>query len=348
MFTRSLSLIVVLVLLLVTISAGSSPSSSSAPGSATIVSPVYWGAWVPNVPWDMTQQDQFENMAQKGASIIHWGEPWQSGGAFQPFYAANFDAVRSHGSIPMLDWGSWNLGAGVNQRRFQLARISAGAYDSYITGWATSAKNWGHPFFLRFDWEMNASWFPWGATVNGNQIGDYVLAWRHVHDIFTAVGATNVSWIWCPVIEDDTTAPIAALYPGDAYVDWVAMDGYNWAGDSDVGWLTFSQLFQPTYNDLLGLAPSKPIMIGEMATSDNGGPSGYPYDKANWIGDALTTQLPANFPQIKAIVWFNWNSGNSALSWPIQTSQQAIDAFAQGIGSSYYASNDFANLSTLP
>ena len=51
------------------------------------------------------------------------------------------------------------------------------------------AADWGHwPFFLRFDWEMNGFWFPWNEGVNGNKPGEFVAAWRHVHDIFTEVG----------------------------------------------------------------------------------------------------------------------------------------------------------------
>ena len=48
---------------------------------------------------------------------------------------------------------------------------SGAAYDSYIRGFATAAKSWGHPFFLRFNWEMNGNWFPWSEGVNGNKTG---------------------------------------------------------------------------------------------------------------------------------------------------------------------------------
>ena len=86
--------------------------------------------------------------------------------------------------------------------------------------WATAAKAWGHPFFLRFDHEMNGNWqFPWAELLNGNKPGDYVKAWRHVHDMFTSLGATNVSWVWCPNVSGGSTRPMAQLYPGDAYVD---------------------------------------------------------------------------------------------------------------------------------
>ena len=77
----------------------------------------------------------------------------------------------------------------------------AGRYDEYIREFAEEARAWGHPFFLRFNWEMNGDWFPWSEGVNGNPSGEYVAAWRHVHDIFAAVGATNVTWVWCPFVD---------------------------------------------------------------------------------------------------------------------------------------------------
>ena len=81
---------------------------------------------------------------------------------------------------------------------FQLSDVIAGTYDAYIAQFAAEAQDWGHPFFLRFNWEMNGNWFPWSEGVNGNNPGEYVAAWRHVHDIFAAVGATNATWVWCP------------------------------------------------------------------------------------------------------------------------------------------------------
>ena len=112
---------------------------------------------------------------------------------------------------------------------FQLSDVLSGRYDSYIREFAEAARNWGHSFFLRYDWEMNGNWFPWNEAVNENNPGEYVAAWRHVHDIFTAVGATNATWVWCPYAEDDRHfTNLAPLYPGDEYVDWTCMDGFNW------------------------------------------------------------------------------------------------------------------------
>jgi hypothetical protein len=291
-------------------------------------------------------------------SIIHWGQPWKLGdGTWAEFQTTYFDNVRNHGSIPMINWASQKLGAGVNQTDFQLRDIYQGNYDAYITRWATDAKNWGHPFFLRFNHEMNGWWYPWGegktstgATVNGNSSGDFVRAWQHVHDIFTSVGATNVSWVWAPNQIGNSTnyAELSTLYPGDAYVDWTGLSVYNkyntWEGlnpllsANGVTWLKNS------YGLVLNVAPNKPMMLAEVASIEAGDGG---TKKAAWITDALTVQIPTNFPKIKAIVWMNWDV-NAGKTYPIESSTAATNAWAAGISSSLYASNQYANLNTFP
>jgi beta-mannanase len=242
---------------------------------------------------------QFEAQSNKNMAILHWGQPWKMSGAYQPFQAGYFSNVRSHGSIPFIDWGTWALGGGVLQTDFQLADISAGSHDAYIRQWAADAKAWGHPFFLRFNWEMNGTWqFPWSEQLNGNLPGDYVRAWRHVHDLFAQVGAANATWVWCPNVSGGTTIPVASVYPGDDYVDWTCLDGYNkyqtWLGmrsvftGSGINWLYDS------YTDILSVAPNKPIMIGETASLEAGGGGA---KKAAWLADAFgnlnTSPIPA-------------------------------------------------------
>jgi hypothetical protein len=223
-----------------------------------------------------------------------------------------------------------------------LRTIINGTHDAFIRSWAIAAKQWGHPFFLRFDAEQNGDWYPWSEIRNGNTAGQFVQAWKHVHDIFTQAGATNVTWVWCPNIMYAGATPLAELYPGDRYVDWVAMDGYNYGTtpSNDVGWKSFYDLFKPTYDELQTLAPEKPVMIAETASTEDGG------SKTAWITDALTVQLPTNFPNIKAFLWYNANDADTGLV--IETSASAQAAFAAGIASAYYASNIFGTLTTSP
>lgn len=298
------------------------------------------------MPWDpqaLPLQDQFEQRAGKRASLIHWGVPWFHQGSYHEFYPEVFDRVRTRGALPLVDWGSFDWCCGPDQPQFRLAEIANGRHDAYVRRWASAAKAWGHPLFLRFNWEMNGHWqFPWAEPLNGNQPGDYVRAWRHVHEIFRQVGATNVSWVWCPNIVGPQTVPLGGLYPGDAYVDWVGLDGYNWGTAQGGHWQTAAELFQASYDELGRLAPSKPIMLAETASAEAGG------SKAAWIEDLLLAQLPNRFPRVKALVWFNWNDNNPALSWPIESSPEASAAFARGIGSAYYRANEYAHFATSP
>jgi Bacterial Ig domain len=306
---------------------------------------IYWGAFINGAqygfgtpPWDWRSVDTFDSHAAKNISMLALGSSW--GSSSNTFPTAAMDAVRSHGMIPFYSWASMTAGGGSSDPNFQLQDIINGNYDSYITTFAQAAKAWGHPFFLRFDWEMNLiGTFPWVQTVNGNSAGQYVTMWRHVHDIFTKVGATNVTWVWCPNAEyNGSWSPLSSLYPGDAYVDWTCIDGYNWGTNPwYVGhtWQTFTSVFNQTYNDILSFAPTKPIMIGETGSTEYGG------SKGNWINSMLAQELPVNFPKIKGFMWFNWFAPPD---WDIETSSTAQNAFASSIQSSYYATNTFGSL----
>src|SRR5579859_1433472 len=328
---------------------------------------VYWGAYINgstygdnpatgqtygDCPWDAATWDMFESHAGKKVSILHWGQPWSwsTGWAhgYVPFDPRLMDSVRSRGVIPMMDWGSWDLSANgsTNQPDYSLASIINGAHDAYLQKFAADAKAWGNPFFLRFDWEMNGNWYPWSEGVNGNTPGQFAQAWRHVHDIFTAAGANNVTWVWCPNIDSIAhIATWAGLYPGDAYVDWTGLDAYNkdpnnWASFQTVMSGAGSTWLANSYQALLSLAPNKPVMLAETASLEAGDGGAR---KAAWTRDMLATQLPVNFPAIKAVVWFNWNCEPGS-SFVIESTPAAQSAFAAGIGSSYYADNSFGSL----
>lgn len=299
---------------------------------------IYWGATTAE------SIDTFEAHAKKNVAIIQFGKGWWYKNSYVPFYASDFDSIRAQGSIPMIDWRSWDYTVVpvYNQPRFSLSAIINGNHDAFIKSWATAAKNWGYPFLIRFDAEQNGDWYPWSELRNGNTAGQFVQAWRHVHDIFTQVGTKNATWVWCPSVEYPGSISLAELYPGDSYVNWVAMDGYNYGTvpSRNVGWKSFSDIFQPTYAELQTLASSKPIMIAETASTEEGG------SKAAWITDALTVQLPTTFSHVKAFLWYNANDND--INLVIETSVSSQAAFASGIASSYYASNAFGTITTSP
>jgi hypothetical protein len=320
---------------------GCGATDSTSPGA-----PLYWGATIgeqltgEQAPWDMSAVSKFEGMAGKGVSLVNFFAPFAncaSKCSFYKFPTEPMESIRQHGSIPVYSWSSQSIPSSLNEPDFQLSDVIAGNFDSYIREFAEDARDWGHPFFLRFDWEMNGNWFPWSEGVNGNQSGEFVAAWRHVHDIFTAVGAKNVTWVWCPNVDpgNKLANSLASDYPGDEYVDWTGLDGYNW-GPSKGGWTSFSHLYDSTYHAITdSIAPSKPLLIGEMGSTEKGG------SKAGWISEALA-EIPTAFPKIRAMLWFD--TFDDGMDWPIETSASATSAFATGVQAPAYRSNSYANL----
>lgn len=284
----------------------------------------------------------FVNNAKKDVSIINFFRSWTTGSSTNgdaTFASSPMGKIRSHGSIPLYTWSPQNSSLGVTQS-FNCASVIAGNYDAYINTWAMDAKNWGHPLFLRFAHEMNGNWYPWCAGVNGNTSAQYVQMWQHVHDIFTQVGATNVTWVWCVNTVYSGSTPIAGLYPGDNYVDWVALDNYNrlsnpWADFSDRGTNTIAQL--------ISLAPGKPIMVAETGCNQNTN-----YNKSQWFLNALTNYLPAVQPRIKAWVYFNATNANDGNDWVITDPTNAVFGYQQGISLSYYDTNRYGSISSYP
>jgi len=212
------------------------PEPTPTPAPQPSSGPIYWGATIGShltgnqAPWDMTAVTKFEEGARKKVSMVQFFQPFANCNptcSFYRFPTNPMESIRNHGSIPVLSWSSQSIPSTVNEPDYQLSDVISGRYDTYIREFATQAKGWNHPFFLRFNWEMNGRWFPWHEGVNGNQPGESAKAWRHVHDIFTSVGVTNVTWVWCPNVEYTGSTSLASLYPGDSYVDWVGISVYG-------------------------------------------------------------------------------------------------------------------------
>src|SRR5207245_7865937 len=179
---------------------------------------------------------------------------------------------------------------------FPLTKIAAGAFDPYIDSWAVGLRTYGAPVLLDFGHEMDGNWYPWGNAVNGNTPAQYVAAFRHVHDRFVAAGATNVQWVWNPDAWNPAGVDQRSFYPGDAYVDWMAIDVYNW-GAAAGQWASLAQLLgdMQIYNNLAGLS-SKPMMFAEWGSAEPiaGDPAGV--SKGQWIIDAASA-LGSQFPR---------------------------------------------------
>ncbi|GEM44597.1 glycoside hydrolase family 26 protein [Deinococcus cellulosilyticus] len=282
-----------------------------------------------------TPDEVSKDLRFKPATVM-WYSSWKGNTAFPK---AEVLALSQQGVVPNITWEPWDWSVGVDDpKQIKLKDILDGKWDAYIRSWAKEAKAVNVPFMLRWGHEFNGNWYPWAVSTNGQNPETYVKAYQHVHDIFKAEGATKVQWIWCfnnADVPGEAWNDVAKAYPGDAYVDWVSIDGYNWGTNPSWGsWASFRDVFKSGYDRALKIAPSKPIIIGEFASSEVGG------DKGQWILN-MFADLPKLFPQIKAIVWFDIQKEED---WRIDSSQISKERMVLGLRSKDVRGNGAALL----
>lgn len=219
------------------------------------------------------------------------------------------EAAWSHGAQVMV-----NVAPGGS-----LAGIAAGDGDGYLRRLAAQIKAFGHPVVLAFGHEANGDWYSYGYK--HQPAAEYIAAYRHVHDVMTAAGALNITWLWTVnVPAGGGTAPPSAYWPGSAYVSEIGIDGYDWTGTK-----TFAEQFGPTIAAVRALS-SAPVLIAE--TSVIHGP-----DAASQV-TGLFNGIRAD--RLVGLVWFDVDRAADANTgdrhdWKLQDDTAALAAYRAAV-----------------
>jgi hypothetical protein len=298
----------------------------------------FFGVMTDKGPYDFTAVDRFAAAAKRQPQVMLFGAGWASA----TFDRMLFDRIKARGMLPMLGWEPWDYRVDEAARKqkklavrqidrvrstqpyYRLSRIVNGDFDSYLRSWAEGVKSLGYPVAIRFAHEMNGDWYPWCEKANGNRPGEYVQAWRHVHDLFERAGATNVIWVWSPNARwSKTTGNLVDLYPGDDYVDWVGTTGYYGTGTwSD--YTSFDAIFGPTIAEIRTFS-RRPMVVTETGATDAGG------RKAQWIRDTFQA-----LPKHRDVIGLIWFEVDKELDWRIAASPAASKAFADSVAAPRY------------
>jgi len=310
------------------------PIEASAPAAhaaATTGSGTLFGAYVqPRDGWSRAQQEasvnNLESYLGRTLDVDHLFFKWNDN--VFPNWRQAWDI--QHGRIPMISWGGTYL-----------TQVLNGSFDSMIRTRANALEALGGPVMLRWFGEMDA------VIYDNDEIqspAQFIDAWRHIHDIFVAEGATNVEWVWSPNAFNFATGKSQQFYPGDPYVDWIAADGYNWApGKAGASWNSFKNIFASFYS---WAAPKpQPLLIGETGVQEN-----RPGDKAAWITDMGAT-IKTLYPEIKAVVYFDAYATANFGGWydfRVDTSASSYAAFRTLANDPYFNSRTSAGDAVAP
>jgi membrane-bound metal-dependent hydrolase YbcI (DUF457 family) len=291
------------------------PTSAEASSNRKVPVPVAFGVYLPGADRDPSLLDAYTGAIGHPPAIVHVYRSWSE----LPFDAEPLDAIWERGAAPMVTWEPWGEFGGTG---IPLWEIASGSRDAYIAEAARQAAAWGGRLFVRFGHEMNGDWYPWGSYVGENTPAAYKAAWRQVVAIFRREGAGNVRWVWTPYVHLGKM-PFKRYYPGDQWVDWAGLDGFNWGGP----FMSFRKIFDESYKSMVRLT-AKPLMIAETGSVEAGG------SKATWIRRALRRALP-RYRQVRALLWFSDVHPRGA-DWRVDSSPDALYALRQELQAPRY------------
>lgn len=272
----------------------------------------WWGAAVPSAGSNLGEAvAATELQTGRRLDIVHTYHRWT-----QAFPTVSEAALAKSGHILLINWQPTDQ----EDKPIAWEAIADGSQDQVITAEAERLKDLGGPVMLSFSHEPEANIGDEGSAAQ------YVAAYRRVHDLVVAAGATNVVWVWD--VEGITTSHWFSLYrklwPGTHYVDWVAWDPYNFASCRKEPWRSFRSLVAPFYQWIERQNFARmPLMLAEYGTIGNA--AGL-RTKQNWYRAEASTL--AGFPAIKSVVYFDYPSPPASCDWTSDSSPAAAASFA--------------------
>jgi len=236
----------------------------------------------------------------------------------EPFDYQSVNGMINSGTIPIIDYMlNWS------SKDFAAIDYGIEKYESRIKNLADEIKLLDGPVFLKIGGSFNGSIFRDGFyKYNVDDSDLYKHTFQYIVDIFKEKDVENVKFIWAPNRKpllnktNQKWNDYSLYYPGDEYVDWIELQGFNLGtGDTygkisfmhnptniqadDAKFETFDQIFQKEYKTMRRLYPDKPMML-LTSSSENGG------SKGQFFRD-MVNNLPTKYPNIRAVNLFQYN-----------------------------------------
>ena len=282
----------------------------------------WWGASVvadASIRWDWQRAfKDFEAKAERKLDIWSRYHDWGStdNGLFPDQYE---QAQLKEGTILHVNWATRQFTAGNN---ITWTEIKDGMQDEVIDAAIQRVKAAGARLMIGFDQEME-------EHKEDGPDSHYAAAYRYIVQRFRNAGVTNVVWVWSPAGWKADWARLSALYPGDAYVDWLGYSAYNFYSCNNDGWVDPLARFRAFYEWMhepaqMAWHGSKPYMLSEFSSHED---SADPARKGQWMRGVINA-LKA-LPDLKAAQFHYWvvSLSGGACSFQMDSSPQALQGY---------------------
>jgi hypothetical protein len=252
-----------------------------------------WGVYAEN---RRTTLHQIERLLKEKPKLyaIFWG--------FDDTFPTDFSVLGSGETLVIFWEPDGNLDSILN-----------GSKDAYLRAFAKGANAYAkqHDLVIVPFNEMNLTYPSWGDRGN-NTPEKFVRTWRHIHDLFTEQGTSPVLFgIAYNVLSTGTHPEFARYYPGDRYVDYVGVDGFNWGSSGETPAVIFDRALKEVS------VFNKPLFLFSI------GAAAGTY-KAEWIHELA--RYVRGVPNLKGWIWFH---ADKERDWRIHSDPESLAAFIE-------------------
>lgn len=293
---------------------------------------VLWGVHALPASGQTAQQsiEALESKVGRRFGAVREYRTWQS-----PFPGRYDTWLRDSGHRILLSVLPKRLdGSPIPWRNIANAQPGWKLYNDMVS-WANKLKAYGAPIELTFHHEPETRLNQvYGTTA------EFVAAWRKVVSVLRAQGVTNARYLWV-MTDYSFAAPTwdrryaTKWYPGDAWVDDMGIDAYNWyrcRPDAPIGWLSLRAIVEK-FRVFGTQHPTKGLYLGEWASVED--PSA-PNRKAAWLYDTRELLKQPGYEQFRGLVYYNQRDGvYSGCDWRVDSSTASLAA-VRAMGADFF------------
>lgn len=268
---------------------------------------ILWGAYTGG---SIASKVEFEEIIGRKPDLISTFLLWGEGNYFPIELASN---IASNDQTLVIYWESRDANSkNLNDRKYSYDAILNGEWDDYIYEIGQNIRDSMAQVIVIPFVEVNGNWYPWSITKNNNTAEKHKLAFQKIHGMIGDIPNLKFGWAINNGSAPDTAEnSIANLYPGDEYIDYVGVDGFNFGNP----WQNYEEVFAKSLTELKMF--DKPIFIFSTASMEG-------EKKAEWIHDFGDQLL--KYPEIKGFIWFNENKERD---WRIWSDKDSLRAFRE-------------------
>jgi hypothetical protein len=142
---------------------------------------------------------------------------------------------------------------------------------------------------LRIGREFNGNWYPWQVAEGGQ--ASYIAGYSHVVTVLRGLPGAAFRFCWSPTlgVGNLTAKGTESCYPGDAYVDEIGVDVYDWTQKNSAG----AQIYP---GNAAGTTTAQQQQVLDIMLTQ--------WDSLRgWYALALNHGKPLSFPEWGLVLW---------------------------------------------